>query len=99
MDLGFNLAQSNQDLKDPTSRQIFGDTSGLLCKNDLIPCHMCIGFAFQFLRAKEVRIDIEVKISEEKLCEVMTCDVSPAAMFQSPLAMHYRGSSLQIPLL
>ena len=38
MYLGFNLAQSNQDLKDPTSRQIFGDTSGLLCKNDLIPC-------------------------------------------------------------
>ena len=38
MDLGFNLAQSNQDLKDPTSRQIFGDTSGLICKNDLIPC-------------------------------------------------------------
>ena len=36
MDLGFNLAQSNQDLKDPTSRQIFGDTSGLLCKNDPI---------------------------------------------------------------
>ena len=36
MDLGFNLAQSNRDLKDPTSRQIFGDTSGLLCKNDLI---------------------------------------------------------------
>ena len=42
MDLGLNLAQSNQDLKDPTSRQIFGDTSGLLCKNDLIPCHICI---------------------------------------------------------
>ena len=40
MDLGFNLAQSNRDLKDLTSRQIFGDTSGLLCKNDLIPCHM-----------------------------------------------------------
>ena len=40
MDLGFNLAQSNRDLKDPTSRQNFGDTSGLLCKNDLIPCHM-----------------------------------------------------------
>ena len=39
MDLGFNLAQSNRDLKDLTSRQIFGDTSGLLCKNDLIPCH------------------------------------------------------------
>ena len=38
MDLGFNLAQSNRDLKDLTSRQIFGDTSGLLCKNDLIPC-------------------------------------------------------------
>ena len=36
MDLGFNLAQSNRDLKDPTSRQIFGDTSGLLCKNDPI---------------------------------------------------------------
>ena len=41
MDLGFNLAQSNRDLKDLTSRQNFGDTSGLLCKNDLIPCHMC----------------------------------------------------------
>ena len=40
MDLGFNLAQSNRDLKDLTSRQNFGDTSGLLCKNDLIPCHM-----------------------------------------------------------
>ena len=36
MDLGFNLAQSNRDLKDLTSRQIFGDTSGLLCKNDPI---------------------------------------------------------------
>ena len=44
MDLGFNLAQSNRDLKDPTSRQNFGDTSGLLCKNDLIPCriHVCV---------------------------------------------------------
>ena len=42
MDLGFNLAQSNRDLKDLTSRQIFGDTSGLLCKNDLIPCHIQI---------------------------------------------------------
>ena len=40
MDLGFNLAQSNQDLKDPTSRQIFGDTSGLLCKNDPILRHI-----------------------------------------------------------
>ena len=38
MDLGFNLAQSNRDLKDLTSRQNFGATSGLLCKNDLIPC-------------------------------------------------------------
>ena len=36
MDLGFNLAQGNRDLKDPTSRQNFGDTSGLLCKNDQI---------------------------------------------------------------
>ena len=36
MDLGFNLAQSNRNLKHPTSRQIFGDTSGLLCKNDQI---------------------------------------------------------------
>ena len=36
MDLGFNLAQSNRDLKDPSSRQNFGDTSGLLCKNDPI---------------------------------------------------------------
>ena len=37
---------------------------------------MCIVFAFQLIRAKEVRIDIEVKRSE-----VMTCDVSPVAMF------------------
>ena len=44
MDLGFNLAQSNRDLKDPTSRQNFGDTSGLLCKNDLIPCHTTTHF-------------------------------------------------------
>ena len=42
MDLGFNLAQSNRDLKDPTSRQNFGDTSGLLCKNDLIPCRTVV---------------------------------------------------------
>ena len=66
---------------------------------ELLDMCMCIVFAFQLIRAKEVRIDIEVKISEEKLCEVMTCDVSPVLMFQSPLAMHYRGSSLQIPLL
>ena len=26
MDLGFNLAPSNRDLKDPTSRQNFDDT-------------------------------------------------------------------------
>ena len=36
MDLGFKLAVSNRNLKHPTSRQIFGDTSGLLCKNDQI---------------------------------------------------------------
>ena len=42
---------------------------------------MCIVFAFQLIRAKEVRIDIEVKKSEEKWREVMTCDVSPVAMF------------------
>ena len=42
---------------------------------------MCIVFAFQLIRAKEVRIDIEVKRSEEKLREVMPCDVSPVAMF------------------
>ena len=64
MDLGFNLAQSNRNLKHPTSRQIFGDTSGLLCKNDQILRR--IVFAFQLIRAKEVRIDIEVKRSEEK---------------------------------
>ena len=42
---------------------------------------MCMCIAFQLIRAKEVRIDIEVKRSEEKLREVMTCDVSPVAMF------------------
>ena len=50
MDLGFNLAQSNRDLKDPTSRQNFGDTSGLLCKNDLIPClNLICPFYFSLL--------------------------------------------------
>ena len=39
MDLGLNLAPSNRDLKDPTSCQNFGDTSGLLCKNDPILRH------------------------------------------------------------
>ena len=42
---------------------------------------MCIVFDFQLIRAKEVRIDIEVKRSEEKLREVMTCDVSPVGCF------------------
>ena len=35
---------------------------------------MCIVFAFQFLRAKEVRIDIEVKRSEKKWREVTWSD-------------------------
>ena len=43
---------------------------------------ICIVFACQLIRAKEVRIDIEVKKSEEKWREVMTCDVSPVVMFQ-----------------
>ena len=43
--------------------------------------HMCIVFAFQLIRAKEVRIYKNVKRSEEKWHEVMTCDVSPVAMF------------------
>ena len=48
---------------------------------ELLDIFMCNVFAFQLIRAKEVRIDIEVKRSEEKLCEVMACDVSPVAMF------------------
>ena len=48
---------------------------------ELLGMCMCIVFAFQLIRAKEVRIDIEVKRSEEKWREVMTCDVSPVAMF------------------
>ena len=50
---------------------------------ELLDMCMCIVFAFQLIRAKEVRIDIEVKRSEEKLREVMPCDVSPVAMFNS----------------
>ena len=49
---------------------------------ELLDMCMCIVFAFQLIRAKEVRIDIEVKRSEEKWREVMTCDVSPVAMFR-----------------
>ena len=48
---------------------------------ELLGMCMCIVFAFQLIRVKEVRIDIEVKRSEEKLREVMPCDVSPVAMF------------------
>ena len=48
---------------------------------ELLDMCMCIVFAFQLIRAKKVRIDIEVKRSEEKWREVMTCDVSPVAMF------------------
>ena len=48
---------------------------------ELLDMCMCIVFAFQLIRAKEVRINIEVKRSEEKCREVMTCDVSPVAMF------------------
>ena len=47
----------------------------------LLDICMCIVFAFQLIKANEVRIDIEVKRSEEKWREVMTCDVSPVAMF------------------
>ena len=42
--------------------------------------------SFQLIRTKEVRIDIEVKRSEEKWRDVMTCDVSPVAMFLDALA-------------
>ena len=48
---------------------------------ELLDMCMCIVFAFQLIRAKKVRIDIEVKRSEEKCREVMTCDVSPVVMF------------------
>ena len=48
---------------------------------ELLDICMCIVFAFQLIRAKEVRIDLEVKRSEEKWREVMICDVSPVAMF------------------
>ena len=40
---------------------------------ELLDMCMCIVFAFQLIRAKEVRIDIEVKRSEEKLHEVTPC--------------------------
>ena len=33
---------------------------------ELLDMCLCIVFVFQLIRAKEVRIDIEVKISEEK---------------------------------
>ena len=37
---------------------------------ELLDMFMCIVFAFQLIRAKEVRVDIEVKRSEEKWREV-----------------------------
>ena len=44
-------------------------------------CVCVLYLPFNWLRAKEVRIDIKVKRSEEKWREVMACDVSPVAMF------------------
>ena len=58
---------------------------------ELLDMCMCIVFAFQLIRAKEVRIDIEVKRSEEKWREVMTCDVSPVAMFSDSVALYDVG--------
>ena len=58
---------------------------------------VCIVFAFQFLRAKEVRIDIEVKRSEEKCREVMTCDVSPVVMFSLNKCSNHPGKGLPPP--
>ena len=49
---------------------------------ELLDMCMCIVFAYNWLRAKEVRLDIEGKRSEEKWREVMACDVSPVAMFR-----------------
>ena len=40
MDLGFNLAPSNRDLKDPTTRQNFDDTVEQKRVIDLRACHM-----------------------------------------------------------
>ena len=54
---------------------------------------MCIVFAFQLIRAKEIRKDIEVKRREEKWREVMTCDVSPVAMFLIP-ALYFTSKSV-----
>ena len=50
---------------------------------ELLDMCMCIVFASQLIRAKEVRKYIEVKRSEEEWREVMTCDVSPVAMFSN----------------
>ena len=50
---------------------------------ELLDMCLCIVFVIQLIRAKEVGIDIEVKRSEEKCREVMTCDVSPVVMFSS----------------
>ena len=65
MDLGFNLAQSNRDLKDPTSRQNFGDTSGLLCKNDLIPCHNDDQIKMTLTAALPYHLDLHLHLFEE----------------------------------
>ena len=54
MDLGLNLAPSNRDLKDPTSCQNFGDTSGLLCKNDPILRPMSIIIIINVKRQRQL---------------------------------------------
>ena len=46
---------------------------------------ICIVFVFQLIIAKEVWIDIEVKTSEEKWCEVMASDVSSLAVSHDSL--------------
>ena len=64
---------------------------------ELLDMCMCIVFAFQLIRAKEVRIDIEVKRSEEKWREVMTCDVSPVAMFKGEIGIRLKMEPSSCP--
>ena len=58
---------------------------------EMLSCWICVCvlyLPFNWLRAKEVRIDIAMKRSEEKWREVMACDVSLVAMFKIKISKH-----------
>ena len=81
MDLGFNLAQSNQDLKDLTSRQIFGDTSGLLC---LIQSDYCYCYPYSALQWRTICPTVQLELKKTLIAASKTSGVSTQSRNPKP---------------